>query len=141
MNFLLVLIVSVFSGPFNYEWPDLGDESFNLKSQVVVKKADPKYRHILYFTATWCGPCNEQQKPIIEQMKKAAKPWDIGDKIKRKDDHIWQYDYDVDNAIAIKYNVTLVPTFILVDSEGRELHRVTGVQTSHQLATLYSRKQ
>ena len=131
----LLILSLLMSGPFKYEWPDIGSPEWNLEKEVEKPKPKPKNKHILYFTATWCGPCNQIQKPILNGMKQTG--WKIGDKVKVQDDHFWQYDFDQSPVEVEKYSITQVPTFILVDGDGKEIHRDIGTRTPQQLLTLY----
>jgi thioredoxin-like negative regulator of GroEL len=47
-----------------------------------------------------------------------------------------RYDIDVEVDAVEKYNIRAVPTLILVDKDGVELERLTGVQTLNRLQEL-----
>lgn len=80
---------------------------------------------MLDFTATWCGPCR-QTKPAVEQLIRQGFP-------------IKPVDIDQHPEMAEKYEVTGVPTFIVIDpSTGRELSRTSGAQPADALASLYN---
>lgn len=124
--------------PFNYRFPDP-------KPVVVVKEPEPKkesttvpvvdqtkVRRLLHFTATWCGPCKTYQTPALEEMKKVG--WKIGKPGTTA--HIWSYDWDESPTVLAKYKVDQVPTFILVDGNGKVIHRLTGIRTSLELNKL-----
>jgi thioredoxin 1 len=80
--------------------------------------ADPTKNYLIYFTATWCGPC-QSQKPIIEQIKATGKH-----KV-----HI--VDIDNDPKAASSWGVTIVPTVAVV-REGKVVYRGTGAGHSRE---------
>ena len=65
---------------------------------------------ILDFTAPWCGPC-QSMKPAVAQLEKSGFP-------------IKAVDYDK-SPLVRRYKVTGIPTFIVIDAEGRELDRTS----------------
>ncbi len=79
-------------------------------------------RHILYFTADWCHPC-QKTRPIAEDLDR--------DGIIK----IIFIDVDTSQELLKDYGVKSVPTFILIE-DGKEIHRVTGSQTREQLMVL-----
>ena len=81
-------------------------------------------KQILYFTATWCGPC-KILKPKIQAMQSQL-PITI---------------LDVDsNAEAVgKYSIRNVPT-IIVANNGTEVGRLIGNNITHErIVELYNR--
>src|SRR5688500_3197541 len=72
---------------------------------------------MLYFTATWCPPCQQMKsetwaKPDVEAALQAYVPVKV--------------DIDVDKAAAERYEVNAVPTIILLDGNGNVAKRLTG---------------
>lgn len=65
------------------------------------------------FFATWCGPC-QMMLPIIGEIAKEAKDFEVA-----------TLDIDQNTAIAAKYGVMSVPTFI-VFKDGEEKSRMLG---------------
>lgn len=68
---------------------------------------------LIKFEATWCATCKAQDR----ELKKL------------QDVVIQHVDMDEDYAepLAGKYNVRSLPTMIIADDEGNELHRFTGL--------------
>lgn len=66
---------------------------------------------ILKFAAEWCGPCKMLSKTLegytgIE---------------------IQEIDIDKDQEVAIRYNIRGVPTLVLLDDNGAEVRRKSGM--------------
>jgi thiol-disulfide isomerase/thioredoxin len=78
---------------------------------------------LLDFHAEWCGPCRKA-RPAVEQLIRDGYA-------------IKTIDIDQEPALAQRYNVKAVPTFIVVDRSGRELDRTAGLQSAAQLAQFY----
>jgi thiol-disulfide isomerase/thioredoxin len=78
---------------------------------------------LLDFQAAWCGPCR-QMRPEIEQLIQKGYP-------------VKEIDLDRSPDLAARYQVTEVPTFIVVDPSGRSLARTKGLQPAGDLARMY----
>ena len=74
---------------------------------------------ILYFTATWCGPC-KMFKPTVQAVSSEL---GVG---------INYIDVDQQRDMAQRYNVSSVPT-IIVENSGNVLYRNSGVMSKPQL--------
>lgn len=84
------------------------------------------------FFAQWCGPC-VMMSPILEQVKK-----ELGEKIE-----IIKVDVDKNRAIASKYQIRDVPTFMLF-KKGKLLWRQSGMLYKEDLINIikqYTSKQ
>lgn len=77
---------------------------------------------ILYFTATWCGPCR-QVKPAYKEMSEKYDKVSFG-----------QVDVDVNSESAAQESITSVPTFMSY-SGGKLVSQFSGADTS-QLAKM-----
>jgi len=78
---------------------------------------------ILDFTSAHCGPC-QQMRPEIERLVRKGYP-------------VKPVDVDQSPAMAERYHVSGVPTFIVVDGEGHSLARTEGYQPAAEIANLY----
>lgn len=80
-------------------------------------------KKILYFSSTWCQPC-KMLGPIMESVS----------------DQVNYQKIDVDNnqELSIKYGVRNIPTLVLVDGNGNELNRSTGVLQKQQIIDFYN---
>ena len=78
---------------------------------------------LLNFHAEWCGPCHKA-RPAVEQLIRDGYP------IKR-------IDIDEEPDLQRRYRVEAVPTFIVVDRDGRELDRLSGPRSASDLARFY----
>jgi thioredoxin 1 len=82
-------------------------------------------RPVLYdFFATWCGPC-KIQSPIIDSLAER-----IGGKV-----DIEKVDIDQFPDLANKYLINVVPTLI-IEKDGKVVHRLEGVTDASHLETL-----
>ena len=67
----------------------------------------------LYFSASWCGPC-QNLKPVMEQVNQTIP--------------VTKIDVDTDAQTVSDYGIRNVPTVVLI-KDGREVKRFTGVQS------------
>lgn len=79
---------------------------------------------VLYFTATWCGPC-KMFKPVVQQVSSEL---EIG---------IVYVDVDQQRDMAVKYGVSSVPT-IMIENNGSVIYRNSGVMSKPQLMQVLS---
>ena len=73
-----------------------------------------------YFTALWCAPC-KRTRPLVEQFNNENS--ELQYTIIDVDDHI---------ELSQKYNISSVPTFILIENEV-EIRRMVGAKTPIEL--------
>ncbi len=84
--------------------------------------------NLLYFTASWCGPC-KRIYPLIDKLSEGLDS-DIID--------IYKVDIDENDELAEKLNIKSVPTFLLYDKKtyinqcnGADIHKVKDLLTSN----------
>jgi len=80
---------------------------------------------ILYFTAEWCGPC-KTFKPIVQQVMSETST------------NVQFIDVDQDKTTTSTYQVTSVPTIMMVNDNGIIAYRQSGVISKPQLTTLFN---
>lgn len=76
---------------------------------------------ILKFAASWCHPCK-----MLSGMLESA---DLGIPVE-------EVDIDENMELSMKYGVRGVPTMVLLNDEGVEVRRLTGLPTKAQLESL-----
>ena len=72
-------------------------------------------RHLLYFTADWCNPC-QRTRPVAEDLKR---------------DGIIDFvfiDADTETELVQKFGIKSIPTYSLLE-DGREVKRMNGAKT------------
>jgi thioredoxin 1 len=83
----------------------------------------PPRGEVLFFNASWCGPC-KKMKPIVTQMK-------------REGYHVHDVNVDSNRALAQKYKIRGIPTFVFIEN-GSEVRRFSGGTSESQLKKLCS---
>jgi thioredoxin 1 len=86
---------------------------------------DPARRRgeVLFFNASWCGPC-QRMKPIVSTMR-------------RQGFRMRDIDVDRNQPLAQKYGVRGIPTFVFLQN-GKEVHRFSGGTSADNLKRLCS---
>ncbi|TGM02321.1 thioredoxin [Leptospira jelokensis] len=77
------------------------------------------------FWAPWCGPC----KMVAPELEKLAKDW-------KGKVSIIKVNTDEKQAIAGKYGISGIPTFILFKN-GKEVHRISGAMRSEEFKKVF----
>jgi len=88
-----------------------------------------KKPYIVYFTASWCLPC---QKMEIESFKNNEVATLLNSKfmsIKMNEGE------EVSKELAVEYSVGGYPTFIIFNAEGKPIGRMDGYQTKDRFCT------
>jgi thiol-disulfide isomerase/thioredoxin len=140
------MTLDLIPGAFPMKWPALpgplavgaAAPALDLKSYrgALGKAIAPGSPHLVYFWATWCGPCKaalpellafekERKIPIVaitnegpEQLDPFFKGW--------KTPFPATVAMDARRASFVSYGVSGTPTFVLVDAKGKVLHHQTG---------------
>lgn len=81
---------------------------------------------VLDFYATWCGPC-KAMAPAMEKMEKK-----YGDRIEFR-----KIDVDQEPELAEKYQISAIPTLVVLSAEGNILDRMSGAQTEGELDKMF----
>ncbi|GAB4582903.1 TlpA family protein disulfide reductase [Nocardia sp. IFM 10818] len=80
---------------------------------------------VLHFSADWCGPCAAVRRvvaSVVTELAAApAAPLDL------------EIDIDDNPALARELNVLSLPTTFVLDAEGRERYRISGVPKAADL--------
>lgn len=80
---------------------------------------------LLKFQATWCQPCKMLSRTMQEASNKITIP-------------VEEIDIDQNMDMAVKYQVRGVPTLVVVDDEGKEVKRKTGMMNEDKLMEFLS---
>lgn len=104
-------------------------------SEDVVKEKEVHImdRQILYFHSKSCIPCIKFNKEQVPELQR--KNWGVDEK---RLSYIKKLDYDEYPSLVEKYNVELIPTFILLKN-GVEIDRLTGYYTAAQVTQLWTK--
>jgi thioredoxin 1 len=78
-------------------------------------------KHILYFTADWCNPC-QRTKPFAEELISEGA-------------NIKFIDADSETEMVKNFKVMSIPTFIVIE-DGKEVARANGAKTKQELKDL-----
>ena len=79
-------------------------------------------KQILYFSASWCGPC-KMLGPIMESLS---------GQINYK-----KINVDNEQDLSIKYGVRNVPTLVLLEN-GEVVGKLSGLQQKQQILNFYN---
>lgn len=74
----------------------------------------------LKFYATWCQPCKMLSKVIEEAGDKITMP-------------IEDIDIEQNTELAVKYGIRGVPALVIVDEDGKEIKRQSGMLMEDKL--------
>ena len=89
--------------------------------EIMNAKYGNSMKQLLYFTATWCGPC-KKFRPLMENLSTQI--------------NVQFVDIDSNPTMARKYGVRNIPTTILV-KDGIEVERFTGARLPQQILESY----
>lgn len=98
--------------------------TFNRDTSVIAEAVGKP--QIIKFSSTMCLECKEVEKVFKEIMPK------YGDKIVYTEIVVDSRN-DMKNALIKKYNVTLVPTVIMLNSDGTQARRIEGAVPAEEM--------
>ena len=75
-------------------------------------------RHVFYFTADWCNPC-QRTRPITDELKREGLV-----------DFLY-VDVDIEIKLAEQFGIKSIPTYILIEY-GKEIKRMNGAKTRQE---------
>ena len=80
---------------------------------------------VLYFGAPWCAPCRSF-KPLVEQtVREMRVNWS-------------DINIDYDPSLSQQYQVTSIPTIVIIDNQGNAVYRHTGAMSKSQLEAAFN---
>ncbi len=79
---------------------------------------------LLYFGATWCGPCHKLEKETLSQTSviRASRRWVP-----------FHSDLDQEDDLVARFSVETPPTLLFLDTDGRVLDKVVGFYSAAEL--------
>lgn len=80
---------------------------------------------VVYFSAPWCGPC-KMFKPIVQEVSR-----ELGITIN-------DVNVDYNAALSQRYDISSIPTIIVVDPGDNVVFRNSGVMSKDQLTRTLS---
>lgn len=86
---------------------------------IVKKEISNKRKPVLYFYATWCGPCKQFKNSLTDPLMIDA----------LKDVTLIMIDADIDaknENISKRYQVSAYPNYVIIDSTGKLLKQIDG---------------
>lgn len=149
---VFALIINLSAMPFGVAYAN--DAPFLLLDDTEAKLSDYQGKPLLIDTmATWCEPCKIEMAHLYEVQRVASDNVTIvsisispatdgiSDMIKFKEDEEkiqgllfnWDFGIDVDEIIIAKFNVTVIPTLILLDQDGELIKRWAGVTPTEEI--------
>jgi thiol-disulfide isomerase/thioredoxin len=108
--------------------------------------ASPEKMTLLDFWASWCGPCRESVPDLralqriyrSDQLEVISvnedKNENAGRSFAAESGMNWEVEFDPEGQTSRQYGVHAFPTFILMDSNGREVQRFVGEDPGTPLA-------
>ena len=111
LQFLCLLLPLFFVG---CEGLTIDPKSCCPEESVTPEPVPQSTREVLFFSATWCQPC-QGARPQVEELRKQGMK-------------VTEIDIDKNPQLAREYRITQVPTFIVLE-DGVEIKRTSSVLT------------
>ena len=130
MKAILILLLAF--APFEFLEPEAPAQE-EIKEDVVIEEVEDSKKAILYFTASWCGPCQKFKRGELPKLEKMGLDFSDGqDKLKAE---IEIYDVDEDRKTygQWKKNSRYIPMFVFLNEDGIEYARFEGFRTAEDL--------
>jgi thioredoxin 1 len=80
---------------------------------------------VLKFQASWCQPCKMLTRIMEDASDKITIPVEV-------------IDIDENQDMAVKYAIRGVPTLVIIDGEGKEVSRKSGMMAENRLMEFLS---
>jgi thiol:disulfide interchange protein len=98
------------------------------RKDLAAAEAEARAQHkqvFAYFTATWCGPCQEMKRTTWSDntVRRAMERRFVPVKV----------DIDENRSLASAYGIEAVPTFIWLDDSGKALGQTSGYMDAKEM--------
>jgi thiol:disulfide interchange protein len=86
-------------------------------TELLKREIESGRKPVLFFTAPWCGPCQEFKHSLTQQLMKDA----------LSDITLIQIDMDAEKEqISVKYNIHAIPFLIRINAKGEVITKIDG---------------
>jgi len=100
-------------------------------------KVKPRVKQVLFFTASWCGPCQQWKKTELAKFKTNPK-WKISEKADAMI-RIVDIDNPSNKQLMFSKKTRSVPEFVLLVNGKYDSHKV-GFQSAETIGNMYNKK-
>ncbi len=97
-------------------------------------------KRIIYFTASWCGPCKNFKDKEIPKLKSFGLSSSEANDDTLSNIEIYDIDLHKDFYEQLKKDSRVVPLFIFLNDEGIEYSRLTGYQSAENIFKLWNQR-
>lgn len=135
MNNLIAIFILCLT-PFSFL-----EEEKKVEAKPTAKQEENSKKIILYFTASWCGPCKSFKDIEIPKLKQLGLDASIANDDKISDIEIYDVDLHPDFYKKMKKTDRFIPLFIFLDKDGLEYARISGYQSADSIIKIWNKKQ